>query len=205
MLDFWEQLRIRVLVRVLWRSRRRLESSLVRFEATEDDSAWQILRAAEQVSDPKLCAELFGQVMEEISHAEGFRKVYKQITGRTMRRQFAEKRYIFHDCGPEQIFAICTAGEGSALKRFSHIESSLSDGPLKDFLQRVISDEVGHVHQSERRTALAEIRKAQLRRAWQAWLRQGQRITRLFSNSLLTIFYFVVIGIFGPWISRRSL
>lgn len=209
MIQAAERTKVQFLVWWQWkRSDRRLLQSLRLFENTEDDSAWQLLRASEEISEAHLKAELFAQIMEETFHAEEFRRVYKELSHEPMNKISFEKKALFHGPKAYQIFAYCLIGEDSAAKRFQNIAASLEPGPLKSMLERVVSDEVGHIHKArellgwlslsplELKKQLFRIR---LERGYEHWLRLGRKITDLLSEGLLSLLYYSVAGIFS-WI-----
>lgn len=73
-LNLLDQIKVFLGVRGLWKlfPSHRIKC-LLQFEATEDNSAWQLLWACNQLNNPEQKAELFSQFLEEAHHAELFR------------------------------------------------------------------------------------------------------------------------------------
>jgi len=208
-----ERLKVRFMVLVRWKlSLQRKLESLRLFEATEDDSAWQLLRASEHLQETHLKAELFGQIMEETFHADEFRRVYQELSGKKMEKLLTEKKPLYPPHQAKSIFAYCLIGEASAAQRFSHLAEVLSDDALKQALQRILSDEVGHIHKAQEilknfdlkpeevKRKLLEIR---LKRLAERWLRMGRQITDFAADVFLSIIYFCGVGPFAGLMKMR--
>ncbi len=202
-----ERLKVQIMVWGRWRfSQHQMLESLRLFEATEEDSAWQLLQATEHLPESHLKAELFGQIMEESFHAEEFRRVYKELSGKSMERLQTQKRPLYPSTEAKSIFAYCLIGEASAAQRFSHIASALKDGPLKQTLNRILSDEVGHIHKAQEILETLEMRpqtlkkkllQIQFQRTFESWLRMGRQITDVVANLFLIGFYYIFTGLFA--------
>src|SRR3954466_8772322 len=86
-----------VTVRGFWRKNpKAILARIQSFEATEDDSAWQLLHAAAALPEPHVKAQLFLQSMEETHHAEIFRALYKQSAGRPVPKISVERRPLLN-------------------------------------------------------------------------------------------------------------
>lgn len=212
-----ERLRIRILVALAWRSRPRLLTTLRNFSETEADSAWHLLRAAELSSDPAEKADLFGQVLEEMRHAEEFAKLHKDLGGGRMKPVKPERRPLVET--PEDLWrfhVFCQIGEGAAATRFKNIHDALRDPelrPLKKVLRQILRDEAQHVHGAAElakasavppRTLRKEAGNVRARRAWQAWMRSGRHVTNAFGTLVLAVVY-PIVGVLGRATARKRL
>lgn len=215
MLEVVERSKVRFLVWFRWKlSERKMIESLCLFENTEDDSAWQLLRACEQLTDATLRAELFNQVMEETFHAEEFRRVHRLLTGKKMEKLSFEKKPLVEDENAHDIFIHCWVGEESAAQRFKNIALSLEPGPLKSMLERVVSDEIGHIHKAQELLQLLPLssrqlqfkkKSVQIQRAIQHWLRMGRVLTDFVANLFLDSFYYAIAGLFAKPAEQKGL
>ncbi len=186
-------------------------NALLQFEATEDDSAWQLIWAFNHVEDPSQKAQLFGQILEEAQHAEMFRKYilkhhpekWSGIPGRMV----MSRRALYSGEHVWKYFPYCVVGEYAAAARFSEISSSLSQGDseLKGVFDRIISDEVGHIHKARElanelglpeEKLKKEIKNITLQRFWEQWLRSGRKILAPVAVSCVLFVYFIFLGPF---------
>lgn len=206
-LDRWV---VRMVLLVQWKGNSRLVEERIRvFEATEDDSSWQLIHAAKSISNPKMKADLFLQSLEEAHHAEVFRGLYQESSGKKLKKMNVARNPIFQPQAPWKLFAYCAVGESAAASRFRHIAESLPEGSFKRSLEKILQEEEGHIELAEDLVSLTgqdqrlvdqEIRAIRLRRAWEAWLRAGRTITQALSRALLSLTYFAI----GWWLKPRS-
>lgn len=206
-LDRWV---VRMVLLFQWRGNNHLVEERIRvFEATEDDSSWQLLHAAQSIRDPKMKADLFLQSMEEAHHAEVFRGLYQESSGRKLKKMNVARNPIFDPQAPWKLFAYCAVGESAAASRFRHIAEALPAGSFKRSLEKILEEEEGHIELAEDLVSLTgqdqrlvnrEIRAIRARRAWEAWLRAGRTITQAVSRGLLSLTYFAI----GWWLKPRA-
>jgi len=213
-METFDYLKVALLVRIGWRLfPGKFTEAIRRFEATEEDSSWHLLRGAVHATDPRHRAELFEQALEEISHAEEFRHFYRQYTGAKIRRMQEEKRILFGKNETWRLFAFCLVGENDAAERFGKIAAQNFSPELNRLLKRILADEKGHQKKAE--TLLAEcgvsetamnreILAIRLRRLREAWLRSGRQIADLVASIILTVVYLLFSGPFCM-IARRRL
>lgn len=211
MLSWVEPLKVRLLVKYNWGlSKARYLESLRLFSATEADSAWQLLYAADRVADPAQRADLFGQVLEETSHAEMFKRLYNEASPRQLVPAQYEREALYWDKDDMwRFFVYCWVGEQDAADRFTHIRNATDDPRLAETLDRILADEVGHVHGAQEllkelgitpEQLKGERRRIRLRRAWESWLRTGRTLSDAASTALLSAVYYLV----GPLAARAA-
>jgi len=210
--DWLEALRVKILVKLTWGlSRERYLDSLRLFSATEADSAWQLLYAADRVDDPEQRADLLGQVLEETHHAELFKRLYNENSDRQLVPARYEREALYWDKAEMwKFFIYCYVGEEAAATRFTHIKNASTDARLNAVLASILADEVGHVHGAEEAISdlpiskeqfKSETRKIRLKRLWEAWLRTGRNLSDLASSAILSALYYPV-GLAGAPIAR---
>ena len=191
-----------ITVRGLWRKNpKAILARIQSFEATEDDSAWQLLYAAAALPEPRAKAQLFLQSLEETHHAEIFRALYKQSAGRPMDKILVERTPLLRKDQPWKLFVYFTIGEKAAARRFRAIADQLVDGPFRRSLEKILDEEEGHVEQAGEMAALTgqsenairlEAKLVQLRRAGESWLRLGRKMSSLISRAILSGAYYTL-------------
>jgi rubrerythrin len=214
MLRALENLRIRLVVRLLWSSPQRIADAARGFQATEADGVWHLHRSLQRTSDPKQRAILFTHSLEEESHAESFGKLVATYATRTASPPSYEREDLH---GPSaalwKTLAYVHVGEEDATDRFRMIEAALPAGPFKEALAQIVRDESTHVDLTHDMLVKlgardAEIRnevlKVRLARLWENWLRSGKRIVDVVATLLLSIAY-ASFGLFLTGAARRRL
>lgn len=214
MRQWLEMLKVRLLVNVTWRlSKTRLLTSLRLFAATEADSAWQLVYALERTAEPKLKAELFGQVLEEMHHAAEFSRLGRGLSD-TLTAPVRYDRQPLYALAEDvwKFYAYCQIGEAAAAERFRNILSATREPAVRAVLKGILRDEAQHV---ESATAMLggcdgipegqrrrELRRIKGRRLWEAWLRSGRQVADGLSVIILTVVYYVV-GPLGHRAAKR--
>ena len=201
---------VRLVLRLKWKHSQKAVAERIRaFEATEDDSAWQLLYACGRIENPKVKAQLFMQAMEEMHHAEVFRGLYEESSGSKLRKMSVPRKAIFQEGAAWKLFAYCAVGEASAARRFQHIADGLPAGPFQSSLRKILKEEEGHVELAADLGSLTgktdgeikrELARVKLVRAWESWLRLGRNLTNFMSRSLLSITYFGM----GWWLKPKE-
>jgi rubrerythrin len=201
-LDRWM---VGLLVRTGWKKdNHKVLERIQAFEATEDDSAWQLLYAASRLSAPKMKAQLFLQALEETHHAEIFRSLYRQSSGHALQKTSVERRPLLRPREPWKLFAYFAVGEKSAARRFRLIAEQLDDGPFRRSLVKILEEEEGHIEiagelvrmTGQTPEAIAtELKSVRVRRACETWLRLGRHITSAISRALMTGVFFLMGGL----------
>ncbi len=209
-----KNLAIRTITPLSWRwSRRRLASSLHRFSLVEADSAWQMLDALDAVEDPVFRVKLFNNALEEVRHAELFGKLAASysslplpLAGPPRKPLFNPKRGLAHFEAHHFI------GEADVYAQFLAYAKSASSGPLRETFLAIRGDEEHH-----RELAYAELRqlvgseretrklilRIRLVRLYEAWLRLGKNMARVWSATLLSLLYLVSGPVLGPLCRKR--
>lgn len=210
MLRWVERGKVRLTMRLRWRSPRAVAEAVRGFQATEADGVWHLHRGMQRVEDPALKAALFTHSLEEEAHADAFASVY----GRYAAAPFAARHYEREDlyppsAAPWRLLAYVHVGERDATERFRLIAASLDPGPLRDALGQIVDDESGHVDLTREMLARlgatdAEVRAARARvrlsRAWGRWLRAGKGAVDLVATLLLSAVYYLA----GPWVAGAA-
>jgi hypothetical protein len=201
---------VRLVLLLRWKRESGAAEERIRaFEATEDDSAWQLLHACTRIADPSVKARLFLQAMEEAHHAEVFRGLYEESSGKKLRKLQVVRKPIFQPEAPWKLFAYCAVGEAAAASRFRHIAEALPPGRFREALQKILAEEEGHIGLAEALVSLsgrtagevnAEIARIRLVRAWESWLRFGRGLSGLVSRGLLNASYFLM----GWWLRPKE-
>ncbi len=211
---FLEQIKVVLGTRGLWRIFPSHQMRcLLQFEATEDDSAWQLIWACNNLDDPKQKAELFAQILEESHHAELFRKVIETKSSKLNRnipsRIQIERRALYHETNNIwKYFPYCIVGETSAAKRFELILRSLpkKEEQLKATLKQIVSDETGHIHKAKSLASelnksvqelRSEIKSIRWRRFKEDWVRSGKKLLTPVGHLIILTTYYVALGPFA--------
>lgn len=215
MLNLIEKIKVFIMVRIIWNVFPSKKLEMIRqYEATEDDSAWQLLYGMKQIDDPGQKAELFTQALEEAHHAELFRELYKKETKQKLHKVSYEKKPLYAQKKHAwKLFVYCLIGEESAAKRFDHIANHLPQGAMRSTLQGIVADEIGHIHKAKELINVEgiaqdkiakEINQINLRRFKEAWMRSGRHITTWITDMLLLCLYFILVPFFAV-MKNRSL
>ena len=216
LLRCFDKIKIYIIVNFLWKiiPSKKLET-LRNFEATEDDSAWQLLNGIKITSDSSEKAEFFLQALEENHHAELFRELCKKYGHGKFQKYFSEKKPLYslkEDSWRMPIY--CLVGEKAAAERFQNIIDVSQNSLLRVNLQKIVSDEVGHIHKAEEQIKIdgkskkevsTEMKKIIRKRYLEAWMRSGRRITGLLINTLLFIIYITFGSIFSFYLMLKRL
>lgn len=210
-LETW---RVKLMVRLGWRNRGAVAEAIQGFTATEADGVWHLHRGLARIRDPKQRAILFTHSLEEEAHAEAFAATYAQYADRAITPPSFEREDLYPATAPAwKTIAYVHVGEDDATERFRAIAQALDDGPLRQVITRVVGDEDGHVGLTHRMLLQLGATESQIRneairvrmkRAWEAWLRNGQRVVDWFATGLLSTLYFV-LGPFFTGAARRKL
>jgi len=209
-----ESMKVQFLVRFGWEKETRRLEAVRGFQATEADGVWHLHRSLVKIDDPHHRAIVFTHSLEEESHAEAFTHVYKQSSERAMQPLRYERTSLYSDAEPGwKSFAYVHVGEVDATERFRMIRRALGEGPLNAALEKIVSDEEGHIDLTHdiliemgatEPEIQREVRRVRVARAWQNWLRIGQRVVDGIASLQLGLVYYVV----GPFMfssARRKL
>jgi rubrerythrin len=180
----------------------KLAEILARFQAVEADGVWHLQRTLERTEGPHRI-ELFGQIIEEMSHADRFAQLAKRSTSAPVSFPQSEREDLYPASEPAwKTLAFVHVGEEDATHQFNAIVASLPEGDLRRSFATMLADESGHVGLSESLalslgTTRARMRwgvlKVRSRRLWEAWVRNGQGMMSRFSLIVLSIIYFLIV------------
>src|SRR5258706_8348622 len=175
------KLKIWFAVSIVWAMKGKIAEAIRGFQATEADGVWHLRRGLARITDPRHRAILFAHTLEEEAHAEEFAHVYSHYGQHAMKPASYEREDLYSDSEPVwKTLAYVHVGEADATDRFRMIREALAQGRLKDSLDRIVTDEEGHVGLTHRmlvemgaseRQIRAEVRKVRFKRLWDGWLR----------------------------------
>jgi hypothetical protein len=205
---------VRVFIPINWRiSRQRIALSLRRFSEVEADSAWQMLAALDNVTDPDFRAELFNNALEEVHHAYLFsglaRKYEERLTGSAPQ----ERRQLFNPMeGLVTFEAHHFVGESDVYCDFLAYAAASPYVDIRERFMAIRGDEEEH-----QKLAYAElvrqcgsdgaarrlIMKVRLGRAWEGWVRASKKVGDLFSTAVLMGIYFTFGMLLAPACKAR--
>lgn len=209
-----QKLWYRVLVRFFWKK----IPGLLKFQATEAESAWQLQRVIGQIQSPLIQRDVFEHYLEEMAHAEIFAAKARQealAAGKKAmpRLPIAERQPILapHD-EVWRFFAFLSVGEASAVRQFSRITHALPESSLKKTLRAILRDESRHVADAlaharelaEPEALAREFKRLKRQRFKAEWMRQGLKITDALSSALLWTVYWIVAPL-GRGAARRKI
>ena len=215
MINFFDKVKIFVATHIIWKlfPMKKLET-LRLFEATEDDSAWQLLYGMKLVDSPSEKAEFFLQAIEEAHHAELFRQLFAQESTMQFKKLQTEKNLLYSKkCDSWKMPIYCLVGEKAAVTRFQNIIDVSRDEVINRTLKKIVADEVGHIHKAKElievdgkdtKEVHREIKKIIRKRFYEAWLRSGRQITGTLITIILFTIYFSLGGIFAQILKLQS-
>ncbi|MGH7439330.1 MAG: hypothetical protein ACRENE_26890 [Polyangiaceae bacterium] len=214
MIDAIERLKVRLAVSLGWSSPAKVGEVIRGFQSTEADGVWHIYRGMRSISDPKERAIAFGHCLEEEAHADAFARVYRHYEDRAFSAAHFERKAIYEAGEPAwKTLAFVHVGEVDATRRFRLLREVLPEGPLKECLGTVISDEEGHVDLTNdmlKRMGATDgairrqVVRVRLQRLWQGWLRVGRRAVDTLATVTLSLVYYV-FGALLAGAARRKL
>ena len=211
-----EKIKLFVVINVIWRVFPSKKHEIMRvFEATEDDSAWQLLNGIKMTHNPEAKAELFLQALEESHHAELFRELCKKEFNTGFQKYFHEKKALYKlDEDSWKLPVYCLIGEKSAADRFQNIVDVSPNNLLKKTLKKIVADEIGHIHKAQEQIEVdnksqdevnAEVKKIIRKRFLESWMRSGRKITNFLINILLFIIYVSIGPVFAAYLALKKL
>lgn len=202
-------LAVRLFIPVSWRiSRRRIAASLRRFSEVEADSAWQMLVALDNVTDPEFRVVLFNNALEEVHHSYIFRGIARQYEDQLASEPTEERHQLFDPRQGLVKFEACHfVGEADVFRDFLAYASASPHADIRQTFMAIRGDEEEH-----QRLAYAElvrqcgsvagarrlIWKVRLRRAWEGWVRGCKKFGDCLSFLLLMGIYFSLGTLLAP-------
>lgn len=202
MLRAFNKIFYHILVRFFWKKL----NGLLKFQATEAESAWQLQRIIPRLDSLEMKRDVFEHYMEEMYHAELFAdQAKKQAMAEGLmhlpRLPIAERQPIIEESEDLwRFFAFLSVGEASAVKQFSSITHAIKPSSLKKTLKSILRDESKHVVDAKHHaSALASAEELRLHsrnlkfaRFRGEWMRQGLIVTDALSSALLWAVYWLV-------------
>ena len=201
-----ERIKVQIIVSLFWRVRERMLRAVNAFQATEADGVWHLLRGIDNTDNPKVQGMLFEHMVEEESHADEFVRVYRTCGEQAFVPTYYEREDLFPSTEPIwKLIAYVHVGEVDATERFALLRDTLPEGPLREALATIVSDEEGHIDlthdvllklgasEAEIRGVYGQVRR---RRAWEHWLRMGKRVVNSVAVLLLSGIYFLLVPLF---------
>ncbi len=214
---------LRPLHRWVWSDFDRRVRKLIAFGEVEGDGGRDILRAAELTPDPLLRRLYLAHAIDELHHADLFRKRSAAL----LRARSTRSSGLFNatplpgghglddlriDGEPDhRLLAFLHVAEKAAAERFTIYREVVDDDPAtRAIFEEILHDEVFHMNYTY--TQLARISPASYRRhvwrarasrLWKRYLRFAAVIASVFGAAILTLQYFVLVPPFA-WLARRA-
>lgn len=188
-------------------SRRR--EALQRFSETELDSAWQSLYAIPLVEDPRLKRALFEHALEEMEHAELFRKLAQAHAPYPLPFRYSMRKPILETKEDLVRFLVFLhVGEAEINHDFDAYLAAVPDEDVREVLRKIRSDEEGHSGGSEK-AMLSHAAGENL-----AWLKFRQRATNAYrryekflhgiGETMMGVLLVAVYFLFGLFFYRQA-
>lgn len=199
----------RVALPFFWRrSPAHAASTLKQFGETEFDSGWQYLNAMAYTDNVRLRQMLFENVLEEFRHSDYFLGAAHTLATSRLQGVAQARLPLVQASDDLPLFlAYAHQSEKSIHDQFDVFAKSCHLPAVTDVFNRICGDEAEH--EVEARTLLEEIigsaksagkliRKAKLKRAYEAWMRGSQHIGDFMFSIVLTTTFLI----YGPLVGR---
>src|SRR5258706_3590888 len=207
----------------VWSDFDRRGRKLVAFGEVEGDGGRDILRAAELTPDPLLRRLYLAHAIDELHHADLFRKRSSAL----LRTRSARSSGLFDatplpgghglddldiDGEPDhRLLAFLHVAEKAAAGRFAIYREVVDDDPAtRAIFEEILRDEVFHMNYTYTQLARIsprshrwQIWRARGNRLWQRYLRVAAAIAAVFGSAMISLLYFVVLPPFA-WFARRA-
>lgn len=212
---FLRALLIRALLPFTWRHVRSVQASrLMRFSATETDSAWQILDAMRHVAAPATRVRMLQHALEEVHHASEFARVSRALCPVAPRPPLAEREPLCGDDpqGVPRFLAYAHVGERDVFDQFDAYAAGIGEGDAQRVFRESKLDELGHVGLTwsllveatgEPGRARRMIWSARFRRAWESWVRFSGGLGAVTSGILLAAGWAIATALLAIPARRR--
>jgi hypothetical protein len=191
-----------------------LSKTLLRFSQVEADSGWQLLQVLPQLENARSRAHFFHNALEEEHHAWLFAQLAQRYARFPLPLQ-RDGRLSLYVPGEDldQFRAYHAVAEKQAYDDFVAYAAAIRDPRVRDVFERIREDEEGH-HEGAidawaaageaRGRVRSLLRRARIRRYYEAWLRGSRRLAALTSGLVLAFLYLAA----GPFLAipcRRRL
>ena len=214
---------LRPLHQWVWSDFDRRVRKLIAFGEVEGDGGRDILRAAELTPDPLLRRLYLAHAIDELHHADLFRKRSAAL----LRTRSTRSSGLFNatplpgghglddldiEGEPDhRLLAFLHVAEKAAAGRFAIYREVVDDDPAtRAIFEEILHDEVFHMNYTY--TQLARISpekyrrhvwRARASRLWKRYLRFAAVIAAVFGTAMLTLQYFLLVPLFA-WLARRA-
>ena len=214
---------LRPVHRWVWGDFDRRVRKLLAFAEVEGDGGRDILRAAEVTSDPLLRRLYLEHAIDELRHADLFRRrgaALLQLRSTRSRGLFSTSPlpggHGLDDLSIEgepdhRLLAFLHVAEKAAAGRFAIYRDVVGDDPpTRAIFEEILRDEVFHMNYTYTQLARVlpksyrrQVWQARASRLWKRYLRAAAAVAGVLGTAILTIMYFVVLAPFA-WLARRA-
>jgi len=209
--------------RWVWADSDRRVRKLLAFAEVEGDGGRDILRAAEVTSDPLLRRLYLEHAIDELRHADLFRRrgaALLQLRSTRSRGLFSTSPlpggHGLDDLSIEgepdhRLLAFLHVAEKAAAGRFAIYRDVVGDDPpTRAIFEEILRDEVFHMNYTYTQLARVlpksyrrQVWQARASRLWKRYLRAAAAVAGVLGTAILTIVYFVVLAPFAC-LARRA-
>jgi len=214
---------LRPVHRWVWSSFDRRVRKLIAFSQVEGDGGRDILRAAELTPDPLLRRLYLEHAIDELRHADLFRRRSAAL----LRLRSTRSTALF-DASPlpgghglddlslegepdHRLLAFLHVAEKAAAGRFAIYRDVVADDPpTREVFEEILRDEVFHMNYTYSQLARVlpgsyrrRVWQARASRLWKRYLRLAAAVADVLGSVVLTVLYFVVLAPFAV-LARRA-
>jgi len=214
---------LRPVHRWVWGSFDRRVRKLIAFSQVEGDGGRDILRAAELTPDPLLRRLYLEHAIDELRHADLFRRRSAAL----LRLRSTRSTALF-DSSPlpgghglddlsiegepdHRLLAFLHVAEKAAAGRFAIYREIVDDDPeTKAIFEQILRDEVFHMNYTYTQLARVsprgyrrQIWMARASRLWKRYLRLAGALATAIGSTLLVVQYFLIVPVFAL-LARRA-
>jgi hypothetical protein len=209
--------------RWVWGDFDRRVRKLLAFAKVEGDGGRDILRAAELTSDPLLRRLYLEHAIDELHHADLFRR-----RGTALLQLRSARSQVVFDASPlpgghglddlsiegepdHRLLAFLHVAEKAAAGRFAIYREVVGDDPpTRAIFEEILRDEVFHMNYTYTQLARVlptsyrrQVWQARASRLWKRYLRVAAAVAGVLGTAILTVMYFVLLAPFA-WLAARA-
>jgi hypothetical protein len=214
---------LRPVHRWVWGDFDRRVRKLLAFAEVEGDGGRDILRAAEVTSDPLLRRLYLEHAIDELRHADLFRR-----RGADLLKLRSTRSTVLFNTSPlpgghglddlsiegepdHRLLAFLHVAEKAAAGRFAIYRDVVGDDPsTRAIFEEILRDEVFHMNYTYTQLARVlpgsyrrQVWQARARRLWKRYLRAAAALAGLLGTIVLRITYFILLPPFA-WLAKRA-
>ena len=214
---------LRPVHRWVWGDFDRRVRKLLAFAEVEGDGGRDILRAAEVTSDPLLRRLYLEHAIDELRHADLFRR-----RGAALLQLRSTRSTVLFNTSPlpgghglddlsiegepdHRLLAFLHVAEKAAAGRFAIYRDVVADDPpTRAIFEEILRDEVFHMNYTYTQLARVlpksyrrQVWQARASRLWKRYLRAAAAVAGVLGTAVLTIIYFVALAPFA-WLAKRA-